>query len=453
MSATKILAAKAAFFIGVLAFGCAVAIDTASAADRPLKAPALPGVYHWTGFYGGVNLGSVIGQADAGSAVAANGVIAGADVNSVGAVGGVQAGFNWQFNPSWLVGVEGDFGYLGVKRSNTDWFDGITIGQRASWYATLRARTGYVTGPSLLYVTGGLAAVRMEETFGGNTATGLAPTTSETTRTGWTAGGGIETKLSRNWSAKTEYLYIATGTHSFAANPYAVADTASFKSQFHVVKAGLNYSFGGGNDGALFADSRTRRDWSGLYAGLNLGLGASATHITGVNPLGDADMNGQGFAGGIQAGYNLMLGPNWFAGIEADFNYLGTDRSYQDWGDVYVFAQKTSWYGTLRGRAGYNTGAALLYLTGGGAMVRVENSIANATQIGSTLENATGWTVGGGIETALDSRWSAKVEALHIDVGSERSAVTVSGLLRAVDYDRRFQVVRAGLNYRFGGGN
>ena len=110
MSTTKILAVKAAFFIGVLAFGSAVAIDTASAADRPLKAPALPGVYHWTGFYGGVNVGSVIGQADAGSAVAANGVIAGADVNSVGAVGGVQAGFNWQFNPSWLVGVEGDFG-------------------------------------------------------------------------------------------------------------------------------------------------------------------------------------------------------------------------------------------------------------------------------------------------------------------------------------------------------
>jgi outer membrane immunogenic protein len=428
--------------------------SAAHAADHPApayKAAAPVQIYNWSGFYGGLNFGSVIGQSHARSAVPANDVVAGADVNDAGLTGGVQAGINWQFTPTWLVGLEGDFGYLGARRSNTDWFDGITIGQKASWYATARARTGHVTGPSLLYVTGGAAFVRMEETFGGNTATGLAPATSDTTRTGWTAGAGIETKLSRNWSAKTEYLYIATGTHNFAANPYGIADTASFKSQFHMVKAGLNYNFGGGKDAPLF-NTASERDWAGFYLGANSGLGVSATHITGIaGPRGAADINGSGFAGGIQAGYNVMLGPNWFAGLEADAGFLDIDRSFQDWGDVFEFAQKTDWYGTLRGRAGWNTGAALLYATAGGAAVRVKNAINNLNPAlpGSSTETATGWTVGGGTEVALNSRWSAKVEALYIDVGNQRAETTNGlGAVRAIDFDRRFQVIRAGLNYK-----
>ena len=441
--------------IAILFAGSLGMCVTATAADvaSPVykSAPAAP-AYNWTGFYAGVNFGSVIGQSHSSSVVPSNGVVAGADVNDAGLTGGVQAGFNWQFSPAWFVGLEGDFGYLGAKRSNTDWFDGIKIGQEASWYATARARTGYVTGPSLVYVTGGTAFVRTEDTFGGNTVTGLAPAISDSTRTGWTVGAGIETKLDRNWSAKTEYLHIASGTHNFAANPYGAADTASFRSQFHVVKAGLNYNFRGGNDAPLFKAAPLHA-WAGSYVGVNSGLGISATHITGVvGPRGDADINGSGFAGGIQAGYNVLLGSNWFAGVEVDIGFLGIDRSFQDWGDSYAFAQKTDWYGTLRGRAGWNTGAALLYATAGGAAVRVKNAIdlLNPALSGSSTETAIGWTVGGGTEVALNSRWSAKVEELYIDVGNERAETTNGfGLVRTIELDRRFQVVRAGLNYRF----
>jgi outer membrane immunogenic protein len=32
--------------------------------------------------------------------------------------GGFQAGYNWQFAPNWLVGIEGDINYLRGERSN-----------------------------------------------------------------------------------------------------------------------------------------------------------------------------------------------------------------------------------------------------------------------------------------------------------------------------------------------
>ncbi len=40
-----------------------------------------------------------------------------ASFRSSGVLGGVQAGYNWQFNPSWLVGIETDFDWSNVKGS------------------------------------------------------------------------------------------------------------------------------------------------------------------------------------------------------------------------------------------------------------------------------------------------------------------------------------------------
>jgi len=95
----------------------------ASAADLPRKAPAYappPTVYNWTGFYLGLHAGYGWGTTTATDAVATNGFCWfacgfqwNADVH--GFVGGGQVGYNWQFAPSWVVGVEGDIGYLGVK--------------------------------------------------------------------------------------------------------------------------------------------------------------------------------------------------------------------------------------------------------------------------------------------------------------------------------------------------
>jgi outer membrane immunogenic protein len=75
--------------------------------------------------------------------------------------------------------------------------------------------------------------------------------TANTTRAGWTIGGGAEWVLSGPWTAKVEYLYIDLGTvtNSFTFTGLATGGFATATSSSHVTdnifRAGINYRFGG----------------------------------------------------------------------------------------------------------------------------------------------------------------------------------------------------------------
>lgn len=71
---------------------------------------------------------------------------------------------------------------------------------------------------------------------------GTAPFSGSTTRTGWTAGGGIEGALVNNWTWKVEYLYVDLGSLDvFVAGPF-VPETINVHTRFtdSIVRAGLN---------------------------------------------------------------------------------------------------------------------------------------------------------------------------------------------------------------------
>jgi outer membrane immunogenic protein len=441
----------------------------AGAADLPIKMPvkaAPPVAYDWNGFYVGAYYGTAVSQIKAHTDppgvpfASENGV---ADINRFGLTVGGTVGYNWQFSPSWLVGIEGDLGWLGVDNTHQEWDDSILAGSKASWYGTLRARFGYVTGPSLLYLTGGAAFVHVTDTFGGG---GLGPaTTNSATLTGWTVGGGIETKLSRNWSAKTEYLFIDAGSETFASNPFGFpAVPTTFDHTYHVVKAGLNYRLDGPWEGLPFFTAPllpSSHNWGGFYAGVNVGGGISLMHAVdvGTSPGGEEDVNGTGFAAGGQVGFNYLITPRWFAGLEGDIGYLGVRGAVTDWFDTPdIFAVKTSWYGTARARIGSSTGPALLYFTAGAAWVGLKDGFLPSTTAFLSLPGdvssrvATGWTIGGGTEVAIDARWSARLESLYIDVGHREHNDAIGLPIQPffADFKDRFMVVRAGLNYRFG---
>jgi outer membrane immunogenic protein len=70
---------------------------------------------------------------------------------------------------------------------------------------------------------------------------------------------------------------------------------------------------------------------------------------------------------------------------------------------------------------------ALIYATGGFAFA----------------DDATGWTVGGGLEYAFTNNLSAKVEGLYVNLDQDDNFL-------GIDSDAEFGVVRAGLNFRFG---
>ena len=147
----------------------------------------------------------------------------------------------------------------------------------------------------------------------------------------------------------------------------------------------------------------------------------------GEDPIGSGlgrggiDYTGSGFTGGATAGYNWQFAPNWVLGVEGDIGYLGLSHEVSDWNDGFLYDSKTSWVGTLRGRSGYTSGPTLSYLTGGGAFVRVVDSLAQAGLTNESTKTLGGYAYGTGVETMLGGNWTAKAEVIQINVGKAMS--------------------------------
>jgi outer membrane immunogenic protein len=195
-----------------------------------------PPVYNWSGFYVGGNLGA--GFADSSWTDPFTG--AHDTFNKSGFLGGGQVGANVQFN-ALVLGIEGDFDWTGLKGSGHDSL-GNTIGTNTQWTSTVTGRVGAAFDRLLVYGKGGVAFAHDHDSL--NDIAGGAATTS-LTRTGWTAGAGLEYAFAPNWSAKIEYDYLGFGSETVNL-PTTVFPTYSSSASLNIqeVKAGINFKFG-----------------------------------------------------------------------------------------------------------------------------------------------------------------------------------------------------------------
>jgi opacity protein-like surface antigen len=142
---------------------------TASAADMAVKARpiAAPVPYSWTGCFVGVAGGGGVGRSrhisgDPGT-VGFN-ITNNYDIS--GGIIGVEYGCNWQTG-RWVLGTESDFSWTNIRGGANNigpFFNTASISNtREHWLSTSRVRAGFLaTDQLLLYVTGGLAAARVE---------------------------------------------------------------------------------------------------------------------------------------------------------------------------------------------------------------------------------------------------------------------------------------------------
>ena len=194
---------------------------------------------------------------------------------------------------------------------------------------------------------------------------------------------------------------------------------------------------------------RSEFDWSGGYFGIQAGAGWSKVtqpyFFSGFPaPLPQGNADGQGFLGGIHAGYNWHSGSMVF-GAEADIEASSIDGD--DGGDAgRTNGFKISWMGSLRARAGVSFGRSLLYGTAGysGLQSRVYESA--PFQPSSTSATFSGWTVGAGIEHPLTDNVTVRSEYRYANFGS-RTVYLPSGYYEVVNPG--LQSVRLGLSYRF----
>lgn len=178
-------------------------------------------VYNWTGFY----VGGLIGVVSAD--FTNNSTNAGPGGDASGFTIGAQAGYNYQLNASWAVGIEADVSFqdIGAKTSGAGSFD-------EDWMGTLRVRGGYTFSRYFVYATAGVALTSRDATVSGSGS-------GDDAVAGFTGGVGVEGKLNDRWSAKLEYLYVDVPKDSFSAGGVTVVGG----SNNHIGRIGINYHF------------------------------------------------------------------------------------------------------------------------------------------------------------------------------------------------------------------
>jgi outer membrane immunogenic protein len=247
----------------------------AIAADMAVKAPLIAAApsFNWSRCYVGAHAGYGWGRNtnDFGNAIASDpserfenfpAEFGPFNHNTGGGVLGGQLGCNHQFSPQWLVGVEGELWWSGIKGGFTAPEDGPDPGRfsrfesRNRWDADLALRFGFVSGSNLFYAKAGAALGNFlyTETHDDFPTTHACPGGNECsvslsqTKAGWLVGLGWETVLPwlplNHWTFKAEWDYIDYGTHNIAY-PSLTASVQSFavKDTKNIVKVGLNFYF------------------------------------------------------------------------------------------------------------------------------------------------------------------------------------------------------------------
>jgi outer membrane immunogenic protein len=149
--------------------------------------------------------------------------------------------------------------------------------------------------------------------------------------------------------------------------------------------------------------------WSGAYAGGFVGYNfAKFDHSAGP------DFDGEGFVGGVYAGYNLQT--NQFVyGIEADIGASGVDAGgFNGVTGAPVTADGNA-FGSLRARVGVAYDPFLFFATGGLAIAGVELESNGIEESNTHL----GYTLGAGVEAQVLGNVTSRVEYRYSDFESK----------------------------------
>lgn len=192
--------------------------------------------------------------------------------------------------------------------------------------------------------------------------------------------------------------------------------------------------------------------WTGFYIGVQGGgdWGSSVQTFSG----GSTGRYGvSGASVGPTIGYNWEFASHLVLGAEADFswdNIAGSRGSSTTFNCGITCRTSVDWFATERARLGYAfDNGVLLYGTGGAAEASVRPDLNGFSQSSTRL----GWTAGAGVEYAFAHNWSAKLEYLYESFDKYQWTNANNGFFSCsgihCSTDAKFNVVRAGINYRF----
>jgi outer membrane immunogenic protein len=259
-------------FLAGFALAALVAAGPAIAADNlapTYKAAPAARSFNWSGFYFGGTVGGGMASlpvTDMDNLVGGfEGVAAlnGPALKSAGWVGGVHAGYNWQFAPSFLFGLDGDFDWSNFKASDTTCFgfcgpngsDHIVASSRLDHFGSFRARFGLTYDRTMIYVTGGPAYGHIKASLADLECSGCRnpgsprfSASDSSNHWGVAVGAGVEYALTENWILRGEYMHLdfsaknflwASGTQQI--DPGSTGFRASSTATADIARVGVSY--------------------------------------------------------------------------------------------------------------------------------------------------------------------------------------------------------------------
>ena len=241
--------------------GCAImaASQVAAAADvspvfkspPPADVPA-----SWAGFYVGGQLGygmDGVGWRNLGASTSFSPLDSRTRDRGNGLIGGGQVGYNFQYN-HFVLGIEGSMSGAGLNRSfSSPYFPATDVwSSNLTWLGTITGRVGYEIGSWLPYVKGGYAVGNLDTSLQSN-GVGVVSQGSAI-HNGWTVGGGVEYKVTKQFSLGLELMRTdlgknndINGAQTAIATGAAVPGTSESYGvglRSNSITARINYLFG-----------------------------------------------------------------------------------------------------------------------------------------------------------------------------------------------------------------
>ncbi len=437
-----------------------------------------PAEFDWTGFYYGVHAGAVASRSEWKDPTGLFGYLGsdfdGANVGGSG-IFGIQAGYNRQID-NVVLGVEGEFSSVNINNVSRCFFATSACLSQTDYLGTMAARLGFTTGDLLFYGKAGGAwahnSQKMDMTVFENTWS-----TPDTSQWGWMVGAGVEAAVSPTLTAKIEYDYVDFGTqdHTFT-DQFGTSFGASIEQNAHIVKFGLNQKL----DSLPFSDQpnevtpMTAGSWTGVYLGLHGGGAIGYDEWTSATGFLDTwgffpserfpgEGNSEGLLVGGQVGGNYQIG-NYVLGAEAAASlsdYEGFAKCAFD-GSILVAwtcRNSTTAMGNISGRLGRTFGNLLLYgKAGAGWAVHSGTMELFGVDKKYTSSEDTHWgpMFGAGAEYAFSPNMSAFLEYNRTNFRNSADNYRLDDPLSefhavsTVGFKQNMDVVKAGVNYRFG---
>jgi outer membrane immunogenic protein len=421
----------------------AVAFSTlANAADIEVVAP------DWTGLHVGVGAGYGMIDHDISasldSSVFGQQVDVGLDgIAGEGALGTIEAGYDFQFNGNLLFGVQGDYTRSSIATKLDAGSGALTYKLEATDTVNLLARGGHIVDDStLMYVIGGWT----KTWFNGDLSFLGNPLSYDFEKSGWTIGGGVETAIGKNMTAKFEYRTTFYDTIEIFNQP----DFLSVNSDSIEQTARAVLSYHGGNVQAYESGFETA-NWTGLHVGLAGGFGL-VNHELSIDPsffpATFSGVGGKGFVGSVAAGFDYQASERFVVGLQGDYTRSNVSTDIDGsfgLAPVGSYSLKATDSFSVLARAGLLSSPNVLWFgEAGWTHTNFNGDLDVPGLITASYDyDANGLTVGAGVEAKLTDKVSLKTDYRYT---SYESKDIIPGILTA---DTNLQSVRSTISVRF----